>query len=84
MSKELQIRELFTYKPFSTLPANFIDFCLVHGRTRHYAPKQYLYFAGDEGNTVYFLLSGRIRLYLMGEFTEKIIRVLSPQTSFPK
>lgn len=84
MSKEQQIRELLKFKPFSAMPPNFIDFCIAHGRTRHYAPKQYLYFAGDEGNTVYFLLSGRIRLYLMGEFTEKIIRVLSPPIFFPE
>ncbi|MDQ7092698.1 Crp/Fnr family transcriptional regulator [Desulfosporosinus sp. PR] len=84
MAKEQQIRELFKCNPFSALPQNFIDFCLAHGRTRRYAAKQYLYFADDEGNTVYFLLSGRIRLYLMGEFTEKIIRVLSPPNFFPE
>lgn len=84
MTKEQQIRELLNFKPFSAMPQNFVDFCLAHGRTRHYAPKQYLYFAGDEGNTVYFLLAGRIRLYLMGEFTEKIIRVLSPPIFFPE
>lgn len=82
--KEQKIKELLTIKPFTTMSDEFIDFCITHGRTRHYAPKQYLYFAGDEGNTVYFLLSGRIRLYLMGELTEKIIRVLSPPVFFPE
>jgi CRP/FNR family transcriptional regulator len=66
------------------MPPEFIDFCLAHGRFRHYAPKQYLYFSEEEGNTVYFLVSGRIRLYLMGEFSEKIIRVLSPPAFFPE
>ncbi len=66
------------------MPPEFIDFCLAHGRFRHYAPKQYLYFSDDEGNTVYFLVSGRISLYLMGEFSEKIIRVLSSPVFFPE
>lgn len=84
MSKEQQLRE-FLSKVFSgNMPPEFINFCLAHGRIRHYAPKQYLYFSGDEGNTVYFLVTGRIRLYLMGEFSEKIIRVLSPPVFFPE
>ncbi len=85
MSKEQQIRNTLTHKFFSgNMPSEFIDFCLAHGRIRHYAPKQYLYFSGDEGTTVYFLVTGRIRLCLMGEFTEKIIRVLSPPVFFPE
>ncbi|TGE31293.1 Crp/Fnr family transcriptional regulator [Desulfosporosinus sp. Sb-LF] len=66
------------------MPPEFVDFCLAHGRIRHYAPKQYLYFSGDEASTVYFLIAGRIRLYLMGEFSEKIIRVLNPPVFFPE
>lgn len=85
MSNEQQIREILEHNLFSgSLPPEFIDFCLAHGRLRHYAPKQYLYFSDDEGNTVYFLVSGRIRLSLMGEFSEKIIRVLSPPAFFPE
>ncbi|MDR3585680.1 MAG: Crp/Fnr family transcriptional regulator [Desulfosporosinus sp.] len=85
MSKEQQIREILESELFSgNMPSEFIDFCLAHGRVRHYANKQYLYFSGDEGNTVYFLLTGRIRLYLMSEFSEKIIRVLSPPVFFPE
>lgn len=85
MSKEQHVREILERKLFSgSMPPEFIDFCLAHGRFRHYAPKQYLYFSDDEGNTVYFLVSGRIRLYLMGEFSEKIIRVLSPPAFFPE
>jgi CRP-like cAMP-binding protein len=84
VSKEQQIKEFIKFEPFTSLPSNFFDLCITHGRIRHYSPKQYLYFAGDEGTTVYFLLSGRIRLYLMGEFTEKIIRVLSPPIFFPE
>ncbi|HEY8909279.1 MAG TPA: Crp/Fnr family transcriptional regulator [Desulfosporosinus sp.] len=85
MTKEQQIREMLAHKLFSgNMPSEFIDFCLAHGRIRHYAPKQYLYFSGDDGNTVYFLVTGRIRLCLMGEFTEKIIRVLSPPIFFPE
>jgi CRP/FNR family transcriptional regulator len=85
MSREQQIREILACELFSgNMPSDFIDFCLAHGRIRRYAPKQYLYFSGDEGNTVYFLVAGRIRLYLMGEFSEKIIRVLSPPVFFPE
>ena len=85
MSKEQQIREILTHKLFSgNMPSEFIDFCLSHGRIRHYSPKQYLYFSGDEANTVYFLVTGSIRLYLMGEFSEKNIRVLSPPVFFPE
>lgn len=85
MSKEQQVRELIEHKlASSNMPSELISFCLAHGRIRHYAPKQYLYFAGDEGNTFFFLVTGRIRLYLMGEFSEKIIRILSNPTFFPE
>lgn len=85
MSNEQHVREILEQKLFSgSMPPEFIDFCLTHGRIRHYAPKQYLYFSDDEGNTVFFLISGRIRLYLMSEFSEKIIRVLSPPAFFPE
>ena len=85
MTKEQQAREILAHKLFSgNMPPEFIDFCLTHGRIRHYVPKQYLYFSGEEGNTVYFLITGRIRLYLMGEFSEKIIRVLSAPVFFPE
>lgn len=85
MPKDHQVREILAHKIFSgKMPPEFIDFCLTHGRTRHYTPKQYLYFSDDEGNTVYFLITGRIRLYLMGEFSEKILRVLSPPAFFPE
>ena len=85
MLKEQKLREILANKLFSgNMPPEFIDFCLAHGRIRHYAPKQYLYFPGDEGNTVYFLITGRIRLHLMGEFTEKIIRILKPPVFFPE
>jgi CRP/FNR family cyclic AMP-dependent transcriptional regulator len=85
MSKEQQLREILAHKLFlGNMPSEFIDFCLAHGRIRHYGPKQYLYFSGDEANTVYFLVTGRIRLYLMSEFSEKIIRVLSPPIFFPE
>ena len=85
MSNEQHVREILEQQLFSgSMPPEFIDFCLAHGRVRHYAPKQYLYFSDEEGNTVYFLLSGRIHLYLMSEFSEKIIRVLSSPTFFPE
>lgn len=85
MSKEQHVRQILEQKLFSgSMPPEFVDFCLAHGRFRHYAPKQYLYFSDDEGNTVYILVSGRISLYIMGEFSEKIIRVLSPPAFFPE
>lgn len=85
MSKEQQVREVIEKKLLSgNMPIEFINFCLAHGRIRHYAPKQYLYFSGDEGNTVFFLVSGRVRLCLMGEFSEKIIRILNPPAFFPE
>ena len=85
MPNEQQIRKILAQELFSgNMPSEFIDFCLAYGRIRRYAPKQYLYFSGDEGNTVYFLVSGSIRLYLMGEFSEKTLRVLSPPVFFPE
>ncbi|MDP4126871.1 MAG: Crp/Fnr family transcriptional regulator [Bacillota bacterium] len=85
MAKEQQIREILIHKLFSgKLPPEFIDFCLSYGRIRRYGPKQYVYFSGDEGNTVFFLIKGRIQLYLMSEFSEKIIRVLSAPAFFPE
>ena len=84
MSNE-HVREILERKLFSgSMPPEFIDFCLANGRFRRCAPKQYLYFSEDEGNTVYVLVSGRIHLYLMSEFSEKIIRVLSAPTFFPE
>lgn len=85
MSNEQRVREVLERKLFSgSMPPEFIDFCLAHGLIRRYASKQYLYFSEEEGNTVYFLISGRIHLYLMSEFSEKIIRVLSFPTFFPE
>ncbi|AET68727.1 cAMP-binding protein [Desulfosporosinus orientis DSM 765] len=85
MITEQQLRDILASQFFSgTMPPEFVDFCLAHGRIRHFAPKQYLYFAGDEATTVYFLIAGRVRLYLMGEFTEKIIRVINPPIFFPE
>lgn len=85
MLSEQQLSDLLANKLFSgKMTPEFINFCLTHGRIRRYASKQYLYFSGDEGNTVYFLISGRVRLYLMSEYTEKIIRVLNPPVFFPE
>ena len=83
MLKEQQIRELLTFKPFLEVAPDFQNFCLAHGRVHHFNAKQYLYFAGDDANNVYFLLAGRVRLYLMGEFNEKILRVINPPAFFP-
>lgn len=66
------------------LPDSFWDFCLTHGRVRHYAAKQFLFFSGDEGNSVYFLLQGRVQILLTSEFTEKIFRVLQSPAFFPE
>jgi len=85
VSKDQRIREIITHKLFKgSMPPEFSDFCLSHGRIRHYSPKQYLYFSGEESNTVFILLDGRIQLYLMGEFHEKILRVLSTPVFFPE
>jgi len=66
------------------VPEEFLDFCKTHGRIRNYTAKQYLYFSGDEANTAFFLLKGRIQLLLTGEFNEKIYRVLHPPAFFPE
>ena len=85
MSNEQNVRKMLEREFFSgSMPPEFINFCLANGRFRHCAPKQYLYFSEDEGDAVYFLISGRIDLYLMSEFSEKITRVLSPPTFFPE
>lgn len=85
MSKEQQTREILARKMLSGyIPDELVDYCLKYGRIRHYAPRQYLYFSGDEGNTIFFLLSGRVQLYLTSEFTEKIVRVLRAPVFFPE
>jgi len=85
VSNEQHVREILERKLFSgSMPPEFIDFCLAHGRFRHYAPKQYLYFSDDEGNTVYFLVSGRIRLYLRVSFPKRLFAYLIPQLFSPK
>lgn len=66
------------------LPESFWEFCLVHGRVRHYAAKQFLFFSGEEGNSTFFLLQGRVQILLMSEFTEKIFRVLQAPAFFPE
>lgn len=66
------------------LPESFWEFCLAHGRVRHYAAKQFLFFSGEEGNSAFFLLQGRIQILLMSEFTEKIFRVLQAPAFFPE
>lgn len=66
------------------LPDSFWDFCLAHGRVRHYAAKQFLFFSGEEGNSVFYLLQGRVQILLTSEFTEKIFRVLQAPAFFPE
>jgi len=66
------------------LPESFWEFCLTHGRVRHYAAKQFLFFSGEEGNLTFFLLQGRVQILLMSEFTEKIFRVLQAPAFFPE
>lgn len=77
--------ELFKGNPnWQELPDSFWEFCSAHGRVRHYAAKQFLFFFGEESNSVYFLLKGRIQILLMSEFTEKIFRILQPPAFFPE
>lgn len=66
------------------LPDSFWEFCVAHGRVRHYAAKQFLFFSGEDSNYVYFLLKGRVQILLMSEFTEKIFRILQPPSFFPE
>jgi len=77
--------ELFRKHPtWQGLPDSFWEFCRTHGRVRRYGVKQFLFFSGDEGTHVYFLLKGRLRILLMSEFTEKIFRILQPPAFFPE
>lgn len=66
------------------MPDSFWEYCQNHGRVRRYAAKQFLFFSGEEGNSVFFLLKGRVQLLLMSEFTEKIYRVLQGPSFFPE
>lgn len=85
MNREKEIRDALTQIPFwDKAPQEFLDFCLTHSRLRHYAAKQYLYFSGDDANTLFILLKGRIQILLTSEFTEKIFRVLRPPVFFPE
>lgn len=85
MSNEKEIRQAILSIPgWDNTPAEFLDFCLMRGRQRHYITKQYLYFSGDEPNNIYILLKGRIQLLLTSEFNEKILRVMRPPVFFPE
>jgi CRP/FNR family transcriptional regulator, cyclic AMP receptor protein len=66
------------------LTESFWKYCLIHGRVRHYAAKQYLFFSGEEANSVFFLLKGRVQILLTSEFTEKIFRILQAPSFFPE
>lgn len=77
--------EIFKNNPqWQGLPDSFWEYCAAHGRVRHYAAKQFLFFSGEEGNSAYFLLKGRVQILLMSEFTEKIFRILQPPAFFPE
>lgn len=85
MPNDKGIFDAIAHTPFwEDMPSEFIDFCISHGRVRHYAAKQYLYFSGDEANTIFLLIKGRVQLLLTSEFTEKIFRVLHPPGFFPE
>lgn len=85
MSKEKSIKEALSNTPFwENTPSAFLEYCLSYGRIRHYNPKQYLFFAGDDSGHIYILLKGRVQLILMSEFTEKIFQVLRPPHLFPE
>ncbi len=66
------------------LPESFWEFCTNHGRVRHYASKQFLFFSGEASNSTFFLLQGGVQILLMSEFTEKIFRVLQAPSFFPE
>jgi len=85
MTREKSGFELFKKNSlWQDLPEDFWEYCSAHGRVRHYAAKQFLFFSGDEGNLVYFLLQGRVQILLTSEFTEKIFRVLQAPAFFPE
>lgn len=85
MTTELEIRNyLLSIPTWNNVSEDFISFCLTYGRVRRYGAKQFLYFADEEASTVFILLKGRIQLVLTNEFTEKILRVLSPTVFFPE
>lgn len=85
MINEKEIRQaLLSISGWENAPAEFLDYCLMRGRLRHYTAKQYLYFSGDEAKNFFILLKGRIQLLLTSEFNEKIFRVLRPPVFFPE
>lgn len=85
MTSSINKFEIFkTNSLWQVLPDSFWEFCATHGRVRHYAAKQFLFFSGEESNYVYFLLKGRVQILLMSEFTEKIFRILQPPSFFPE
>lgn len=85
MSKnESQFDQLKTNTPWNQLPITFWNFCQSHGRVRYYSAKQYLFFSGEEANSVFFLIKGRVELLLTSEFTEKIFRIIQSASFFPE
>lgn len=77
-------KQLKLSSPWDQLPLTFWELCQLHSRVRHYSAKQYLFFSGEEANTVFFLLTGRVELLLTSEFTEKIFRVIQAPNFFPE
>lgn len=85
MSKnENQFDLLKMTSPWNSLPTTFWSLCQSHGRVRFYSSKQYLFFSGEEANSVFFLLKGRVELLLTSEFTEKIFRIIQSGSFFPE
>lgn len=84
LNSKNDIQLLSQNPPWDQLPSTFWDICLSHGRVRHYAAKQYLFFSGEEASSVFFLLKGRVELLLTSEFTEKIFRVVQSPSFFPE
>lgn len=78
------LKRLAQNSPWDQLPSTFWELCQLHSRVRHYSAKQYLFFSGEEANTVFFILNGRIELLLTSEFTEKIFRVMQAPNFFPE
>ncbi|MDA8229255.1 MAG: Crp/Fnr family transcriptional regulator [Desulfitobacterium hafniense] len=84
MNEQKFLQELKKNPLWGNIPEDFTSFCISYGRIRKYSSKQYLYFSGDEANSVFFLLKGRVQLVLTNEFSEKVIRILEPVSFFPE
>lgn len=65
--------ELFNFDIFNSLEKSNFDKILSHVQTRHYKKKTQIITEGDDSHSLYFLLEGKIKVYLNDDSGKEII-----------